>query len=81
MLNTIQDESIKIKAVLALVQDGKTTPQQIILVPQSAIERIAKINCNQSSNLLFHISKIVFKQKPITASQLLLSNKKKLSLG
>lgn len=68
-------------AISALVQAGKTTPQQIIQLGQSYIERTAKINSKQSSRLLFHVSKIVFSQKPVPASKLLLETRKKLSLG
>jgi DNA-repair protein XRCC3 len=68
--------------VTALVQFGKTTPQQIIQIPQCTIERIAKINSKQSANLLFHISKLVFKQKPMTVKQLLTNTKiNKLPMG
>jgi DNA-repair protein XRCC3 len=68
--------------VTALVQFGKTTPQQIIQIPQSTIERIAKINSKQSANLLFHISKLVFKQKPVSVKQLLANTKiNKLPMG
>lgn len=68
-------------AISALVQAGKTTPQEIIQLGQSYIERTSKINSKQSSRLLLHVSKIVFHQKPVPASKLLLESRKKLSLG
>jgi DNA-repair protein XRCC3 len=68
-------------AVLALVEAGKTTPQQIIQVQQSTIERIARLDRSQSTNLLFHISNLLFRQKPTPVSNLLLENGMKLSMG